>query len=922
MKNIERKYAYHDDGVLPAVGEDGVTYLTLYSSNAGNTYDGWIWDPDRVHYSETERTFGYRYPGDENYCWDDEVTVDLSNAQNRQESSENDTGRITSFNTNVSTSPIILQDVDITGLTEEERESKSTTILFTAIPLVKSAYIQAEIEVSMKMNISPTNTNGNVRVEAFYILNDESDRTMRPNPINHYSITKANEYHTMRLLYFNPAVNHEQNNYIGVKLLVSGGTAEIGISDNPDYGDAIITLVSSGLVGDRIDDSRPDSLTISTDKPYVPYGYKFDLKDYNVRCTYNTGAVYDVKYLSSYNMNEGDRFLDRTTIEANYRSLSAYCLIQLVELDHIELTGIDRFYDNSYTLDISNYTVTAYTVNGDTFDMTDFCTFSPIMGSTITETTTLTATYTSVSAYGIHAQTLTDSLTIEKMVEIMHASNDSGLIYTLYNDRCIRITGNANIPGTNNIRAHHEYIKLPTEIKQYLDENEMTGVLVWAAEGEISGMILPGTYVSTITGFNNVIVKPFYSDGRNSGGNGILLDFKNNSYVTSYMLEFFSNVRYDFARDEAHTLAYTINSNGQWTNDMSRLFANCVGLRDINFLKNLNFSISAASGMFSGCTLLSDVSGAKLWKFDASNHVAVNGMFSNCESLISAADLSIWDLTRVSNAVAMFSHSGLENLVGIGNWTIGTECDENEVSVFDMFSYTAIDDLIGLKDDFFTPKMKSLNYIFEHCENLTSLRNSTYPGHFLDVSNVETMTRMFADCINLEDISDIADWDVRKVHDMKYMFDHDDKLAQSSQIKYLTRWSPGSLSYGCSFQYMFRTDGPKIANGDASLYWDVIIPTQSASSLFTMTKWSYTPFYNTIKKIGLTEEDRIRLGLPELEENEVYAYSEGGMFSGYDIVKIISHGPYDENEVEFVKNGSFLPNFYRETMEYQIAHYD
>ena len=60
MSNIERSYSYHDDGVLPSQGEYGVTYLTLYSSGAGNVYDGWIWDPDRINYSETERTFGYR----------------------------------------------------------------------------------------------------------------------------------------------------------------------------------------------------------------------------------------------------------------------------------------------------------------------------------------------------------------------------------------------------------------------------------------------------------------------------------------------------------------------------------------------------------------------------------------------------------------------------------------------------------------------------------------------------------------------------------------------------------------------------------------------------------------------------------------------------------------------------------------------
>ena len=173
MSNIERKYAYYDQGVLPTVGESGVTYLTLYSSGAGNIYDGWIYDPDhKVPVSVTERTFGYRHPEFSQYCWDDEVVVDLSNPQNREES-EFEQGRITSFNTNVSPYPIILDDIDISEMTEEQRERHATTVLFTAIPLVKDAYIQAQIEVQCKCNLSPDNTSGEMRVEAFYILNDE-----------------------------------------------------------------------------------------------------------------------------------------------------------------------------------------------------------------------------------------------------------------------------------------------------------------------------------------------------------------------------------------------------------------------------------------------------------------------------------------------------------------------------------------------------------------------------------------------------------------------------------------------------------------------------------------------------------------------------------------------------------------------------
>ena len=435
MKNIERKYAYHDDGVFPEQGEDGTTYLTLYSSESGNTYDGWIWDPDRMHYSETERTFGYRYPNNPNYCWDDEVVVDLSNAQTREETSEYATGRLVSFNTNVSDTPIVLQDVDITGMTEAEREAAATTILFTMIPLTKAAYIHAQIEVQMKMNLSPDNTTGNVRVEAFYILNDKSDRTMRPHPINHYTVTRANEYNILPLMYYNPALKSEDHNYIGVKLLVSGGTAEIGISDNPQYGDAIITLVSNGMKGDRIESSKPSSIEISGKDTYPP-GYKLNEDDFYVLCTYDDDMVYDVSRLCVYNPPMGTELVDQTTtLTASYQGMSDSMDLYLAQCESIELIGMAAFQD-SYTLDINDFAVYGYFDNGDVYEITNQCTFSPAMGTTITTDTVVTATY--APAY-MPGSTFQSTCTIRQYSHRWY--NRNGLTYTVYSDGSAEITG-------------------------------------------------------------------------------------------------------------------------------------------------------------------------------------------------------------------------------------------------------------------------------------------------------------------------------------------------------------------------------------------------------------------------------------------------------------------------------------------------
>jgi len=440
MSNIDRRYAYYDEGVLPEEGEYGVTYLTLYSSDSGNVYDGWMYDPEnKIAESLTPRTFGYRNPDYPNYCWDDEVVVDLSNAQARQESSEFAQGRITSFNTNVSSRPIVLQDIDITGLTESEREAKATTVLFSAIPLVKDAYIQAEVEVQCKVNLSPDNTTGIVRVEAFYILNDESDRTMRPNPVHTFSVSSNNERHTLPWLYWNPALNHEDHNYIGVKLIATGGTVEIGISDDPNYGDAMITLTSAGLTGDTIFEGKPVNLEIMGLQEVVPH-YKLKIDDYTVLCTYDTGEVYDVTHFCEFFPEMGEEITEAvTTLHAYYMGLDASMNIYLGMVDSIELIGLAYFHDE-YTFDIKDYTVMAHLDNDTVWEVTEDCTFDPPMGTTINQNTTLTATY---EPSWMPSSEFTDSLDIESVAVSRTYGNPNydDIIYTLYEDGYCTITG-------------------------------------------------------------------------------------------------------------------------------------------------------------------------------------------------------------------------------------------------------------------------------------------------------------------------------------------------------------------------------------------------------------------------------------------------------------------------------------------------
>lgn len=876
MSNVERKYSYHDDGVLPSEGEYGVTYLTLYSSGAGNVYDGWIWDPDRRNYSETERTFGYRNPDYPDYCWDDEVVVDLSNAQQRQESSEFAQGRITSFNTNVSNVPIVLQDIDITGLDEEEREAKATTVLFSKIPLVKDAYIQAMIEVQCKVNLSPTNTNGMVRVEAFYILNDESDRTMRPNPVHTFVVSTANERHTLPWLYWNPALKHEDNNYIGVKLLCTGGTAEIGISDNPEYGDAMITLTSAGLTGDHIDSGYPVSLDIYG-KSMVPPGYKLKESDYTVLCTYDTGEVYEVTRLCEFTPPMGTKVVDAvTTLTAEYHGLTASMSIVLAQLEEIQLIPVSMQYEDEYTFDISDYTVLAYFDSGDIMDITEDenTVYSPVMGTTITQTTTLTATYTPEWAPGSSFEDEVEIEIIASHTAIDTGTNElGGLIYTLYDDGIVEITGNANVMGeVPEVGDYHEVIAIPSNIRQdIISEGFETYTLKWNAEGEVGGAYLPGGtgyLLSRLINFSDVQIKPYvarYPQGSSYGqSNPVQIYFYGQSEITSSDLSFLNNITYVDVDNVPVSVTTGAYSPYLEYGTLESAFYHCESITDLDFLSNVDFSrVNNTASMCAYCLSLTDIEGLK--SADMSRVTTMANMFLHCESLETARDTSLWDPALVTNTVNMFAYTKLKSLAGIGAVPFGRSINGN-VTNTDMFAHTELDNLIGIDPDWFTHSKLQATNLFSNIETLTSLIGS----EGLDLSMFRTVSGMFGS-INLRDISSAASWNVTGVRTFTNMFG----LNAIRNIQYLSGWD---LSSGNTFKGMLG-----FAPYDD---WTEVSECSSTNWLFEnyMTGKADSAVLN-FQRIGI---DYLQIKLVANINGDDYYVASGAMFQGRDLFKIIN----------------------------------
>lgn len=881
MSNIERKYAYYDEGVLPEEGEYGVTYLTLYSSSAGNIYDGWIYDPDnKIPVSVTERTFGYRHPEFSQYCWDDEVVVDLSNAQSRQESSEFAQGRLWSFNTNVSPYPIVLEDIDITGLTEEEREAKATTVLFSAIPLVDDSYIQAQIEVQCKCNLSPDNTSGEMRIEAFFIINDESDRSMRPDPVHTFTVSSANERHTLPWVYANPALKHDVSNYIGVKLICTGGTAEIGISDAREYGNAMITLVSAGLTGDKIEGGKPAYLEIfGLDE--VVAGYELDINDYTVLCEYNTGEIYDVTHMCEFTPAMGTEIVDAvTTLTARYAGLEASMQIQLGMVERIELDGLDTFH-GSQVLDIRDYTVIAYFDNGDLMDVTDMCTFSPAMGTKITSDTTLVATY---APSWMQGQTFSDSLEIEKIGEVVITVGDEsepGLVYTLYDDNYVKITGNALVPAdlsVGNPYTIYEHIEMPYEIQETIHNNDIRYYdLEWAAEGPVSGIVLPCMYTtgsgmssehwgftSRMIGFDGLEIRPRYISVEEgyvlrSNYNPIMLRFIFNETLTSEKLSFLKNI--EFTEIEGlPPAAPTVSS----ASDYPSLDGFCQGLnqlKDLNFLSNIDVSlVERFDQAFAEDSELEDVSGITDWRLSSAKNTSQ--MFIKDIKLKNAGDLYKWKLPYVSDARYMYAYSGLETCVGLGNMDIGSKVyvHQGGVKLDYMFASTKIKKLNGLRR-LVHNKVTSINYICLACDQLEDIKDASH----WDTSNLIQARSAFAGC-NISDISPLANLDVSSVVDFRSFLSGN----PITNDGYINGWNVTNVDH---YQGMFSLGYDDVpSDWRSSIIWSEHGQNMTFDKLFVKDQ--------TLNKIAMT---LIESFTDEHPNTQIWR-SNSGMYSGRDAI--------------------------------------
>ena len=230
---------------------------------------------------------------------------------------------------------------------------------------------------------------------------------------------------------------------------------------------------------------------------------------------------------------------------------------------------------------------------------------------------------------------------------------------------------------------------------------------------------------------------------------------------------------------------------------MYLMFGNCSSLEKLNISNFNTENVTSMQGMFQQC---SKIESLDVSKFNTKNTTAMDYMFKNCSNL-KQLDVSNWNTENVTNMKFMFANcSSLEKL-DLSNWNTGKVEDMSWIFAGDdggnPKNTMILKQIIGI-EDLDVSNVKSMDRMFRHCHELTSL-----DLHKWNVSNVEIMRQLFNSCTSLSELN-IENWDMGNVTNTQYMFNNCPKL--NSTIT-LSVDSTKLTTYGGTFNYTATGSG-------------------------------------------------------------------------------------------------------------------
>ena len=157
------------------------------------------------------------------------------------------------------------------------------------------------------------------------------------------------------------------------------------------------------------------------------------------------------------------------------------------------------------------------------------------------------------------------------------------------------------------------------------------------------------------------------------------------------------------------------------TQDMSRMFAGCAALAEVDLSAFDTSRVTDMRQMFSGCSALTALD---LFSFDTARVTRMDGMFQGCAAL-SALNLGSFDTSRVTDTRQMFS--GCASLSALDLSTFHTS---QVLTMTGMFSACAALKTIYTSENFVVSQVTESAGMFDGCEALTGGGGTVYDSEY------------------------------------------------------------------------------------------------------------------------------------------------------------------------------------------------
>lgn len=174
--------------------------------------------------------------------------------------------------------------------------------------------------------------------------------------------------------------------------------------------------------------------------------------------------------------------------------------------------------------------------------------------------------------------------------------------------------------------------------------------------------------------------------------------------------------------------------------------------------------------MFNECQELEEIPNISGWNTE--NVESMGFLFCDCQKITKLPDIYKWNMKKVKNLNSMFCHcENVKEFKDIGKWEIGADVHLNEgegITMEDMFRACRSMEKSPTFENWNFSKVISLAGFFRECESLKQLPENI--GKW-DISSINNLSYMCANCFELNPISSIMDWQIN-LRSVPNMFDN------------------------------------------------------------------------------------------------------------------------------------------------------